>query len=444
MKYLILSIVGCGFYMVPRLAKATDTEKVYFWCRDNAKMEKLGKGMENLPGWEKFEKVKDFGKVLKRESKDNLIIIMDDTGMGFTADVLRSEGWKVVSGGELAEKMEGDRWWSIQMMKKVMKVPETVYYDTFEEGFSFLKSREKSERWCFKPQDPEVPKDKTYVGKNIQDVIEAMQNFKSSWEWGDGFVLQSFVDGYEGDMSAYFVNGEYLPNSLNWYFENKAFETGDKGPATGGEIAVSFFRPMDGKAKEIFDKLKPLLTKYNYNGQLAINCMFSKEDHEPYFLELTPRFGYPSLEIEITLEEDSGHTFAELIKMLAGVTKSQSMFPTNKIGTIVTVSTPPYPIDQAAEMLVGKMPISWDKKWDNYMFPWFMMYDEKKRGHALCGYSGHALSVTCAAENLDGAVQMTYETYIPTIKLQNIQYRIDLGKNAKERIKILKDWKVIL
>jgi phosphoribosylamine-glycine ligase len=172
--------------------------------------------------------------------------------------------------------------------------------------------------------------------------------------------------------------------------------------------------------------------------------MFSKEDHEPYFLELTPRCGYPSLEIEITLLEDSGHTFTDLVKMLAGVTSLRSIFPIDKIGTVLTVSTPPYPIDEGAEKLVSGMPISWDKKWDTYMFPWYMMYDEKKKTETLCGYSGHALSVTCADSTLDGAVAMTYDTYVPTIKLQNMQYRIDLGKSAKERIKILKDWKVII
>lgn len=429
--------------MPPRLAKATDTEKVYFWCRDNAKMEKMGKGMENLPGWEKFERVKDYAQVLKNVPKEELIIIFDDTGMGFLADHLRKDGYKVVAGGELAEKMEGDRWWCIQMMQKIMNVSETYYYGTFEEGLAFLKTREKSEKWCFKPQDPDVPKDKTHVGRDIADLTDAMNNFKENWEWDEGFVLQAFVDGYEGDMSAYFVNGEYLPNSLNWYFENKAFEVGDKGPATGGEIAVSFFRPMQGKALEIFEKLKPMLTKFNYNGQLAINCIFSKEDHEPYFLELTPRFGYPSLEIEITLEEDSGHTFAELIKMLAGVTKPQSMFPTNKIGTVLTASTPPYPIDQAAETLVAGMPISWDKKWDSYIFPWYLMFDEKKKGYALSGYSGHALSVTCVGETLSSAIEMTYNDYMPSVKLQNLQYRTDLGESAKQRIKILKEWGII-
>lgn len=440
MKYLVMSIVGCGFYMVPRLSKATDTEVVYYWCRDNAKMEKVGKGIEKLPGWEKFKKVKDFGEILQNNKKDDLIIIFDDTGMGATADYLRKDGWKVVSGGELAEKMEGDRWWSIQMMKKVMKVPDTIYYDTFEEGISFLKTRQKDERFVFKPQDPDVPKDKTHVGKNVSDLIDAMNNFKDSWDWNDGFVLQSFIEGIEGDMSAYFVNGEFIPNSMNWYFENKPSMNDDKGAATGGEIAASFFRPLTGKAKEIFDKLKPMLTKYNYNGQLAINCMFSKEDHEPYFLELTPRFGYPSLEIEITLEEDSGHTFAELIKMLAGVSKPHSIFPTNKMGVVVTASTPPYPIDHNPEVLVSGMPVSWDKKWDSYMFPWYLMADAKGKGYALSGYSGHALSVTCVGENLSSAIEMVYSEYMPTIKLQNLQYRTDLGKSAKERIKVLNEW----
>lgn len=444
MNYLIVSIVGCGFYMIPRLAKASDTETVYFWCKDGAKMETLGKGMEQLPGWEKFVKVGDFGEVLQNNKKDDLIIIFDDTGMGQTADYLRKEGWMVVSGGTLAERMEGDRWWSIQMMKKIMKVPDTVYYNTFEEGIAFLKSQPKEARFVFKPQDPNTPKDKTHVGKNIADLIDAMNNFKANWEWNDGFVLQAFIEGIEGDMSIYFVNGEYLPNSLSWYFENKAFETGDKGAATGGEIAVSFFRPLAGKAKEIFDKLKPILTKFNYNGQVAINCMFSKEDHEPYFLELTPRFGYPSLEIEITLEEDAGHGFVDLIKILAGVNKPQSIFPTNKMGVICTASTPPYPIDYGADHLVSGMPVSWSSKYDIYFFPWYMMADKKGKGYALCGYSGHALSVTCADASLAGAIDMLYNQYIPSIKLQNLQYRTDLGEDAKKRITQLKDWGVIV
>jgi phosphoribosylamine-glycine ligase len=122
----------------------------------------------------------------------------------------------------------------------------------------------------------------------------------------------------------------------------------------------------------------------------------------------------------------------------------KSIFPINKIGTILTASTPPYPIDESAEKLVMNMPISWDKKNDPYMFPWYMMYDEKKKGYALAGYSGHALSVTSVDSTLDGAVAKTYDTYMPSIKLQNLQYRTDLGKSAKERIKILKEWGIIV
>ncbi len=71
----------------------------------------------------------------------------------------------------------------------------------------------------------------------------------------------------------------------------------------------------------------------------------------------------------------------------------------------------------------------------------FIMAEKSKM--VLSGNSGEVLYVTCEDSTLDGAVSMLYDTYMPTLKLKNKMFRSDLGKSARERIKKLKEWKLI-
>lgn len=440
MKYLCWSRVGCFYPFIPRLQKATDTEKVY-WFDQDMRQAKLGKGMENLPGWEKYEAITDPFKILNHVDKKDIIVIFDDNGFGGMADNLRKQGFAVVGGGELADKLEADRWWGLQVAKKIMDIPETYYFGTFDEGINFLKTREKSERWVFKPQDNDVPKDRTYVGKDIFDLVETMKHYKDDWEWKEGYVLQIFIDGVLTSFNGYFDGKGWLKDCFAWYLENKPFMTGDNGPATGGEIATQIWRKNEGDMFEILNKLVPMLQKANYHGQMDINAIFSKENHKPYFLEWTPRFGYPGLDLETTALEDNGKTLADLIKQLAFGAK-EDLFPTDKVAVTMNVSVPPYPADENADKLVSGLPVKWDKKWDKYFFEWSTMYD-KKRGRVLSGISGHTLTITCMDSTLDGAVAMVYDTYLPTLELKDKQYRTDLGEDAKKRLKTLREWGVL-
>jgi phosphoribosylamine--glycine ligase len=440
MNYLIFSRVGCGYIMIPRLQKASDTEKVYYFNQDMSQT-KQGKGMENYPGWEKLERTTDPFKIINSTPKDNLIIIFDDNGFGSCADYLRKDGYNVVGGSALADRLENDRWWALQVARKIMNIPESEYYNSFDEGITALKAKEKTERWVFKPQDNDAPKDKTYVGKDIFDLIEAMRRFKEEWEWKDGFVLQKFVDGAMSSFNAYFDGKDWLKDSFGWYLENKPFMTGDNGPATGGEIAVQIWRKNEGPIFDILNKLKPMLQKDNYHGQMDINAIFSKEDHKPYFLEFTSRFGYPGVDLETTALEENGYTLADLIKQLAFGGKN-ALFPTNKVATVLTVSVPPYPLDEGAKTLTSGLPVKWAEKYDRYFFPWNTMFD-KKKGQVLCGTTGHTLSITCIDDTLDGAKAMTYDTYLPTVELKDKQYRTDMTDDAKRRLKDLKDWGIL-
>lgn len=431
MNYIIISLEGHGFFLVPRLNSVSEVEKIYFYASD---MKELGKGLNETPQYSKLEVIQDYGYALNRCKKDTTVIVIDDVGMGETGEQLRGQGWKVIGGGVMADKLEEDRTLATNLMKKVMDVPETYTFDTFEAGIVFAKSQDAKERFVFKPNDADAPKECTYVSKDVPDLIEHMKEFKQDWQWKTEFQLQKVVDGTEVDFNGYFNGKDYLGMMI--YFENKPIMNDDIGPSGGGAIAVQIGRPLKGVFADILSKIKPIFIKDGYRGCIAINCIVDK-DGKPHFIEFTNRFGYPSLPMDITLLEENGKTVHDLFKALVNG-ENPKLFAENKPAVVVSVGTPPYPSKEGAEKLKGTK-ILWSKEWDTYFFPNYIMYD-KKKSTVLAGIASECLQVTCCDDTIDGAVAMLYDTYMKTLRLKGAMYRTDCGKDAKKRLAVIKDY----
>ena len=222
------------------------------------------------------------------------------------------------------------------------------------------------------------------------------------------------------------------------YFENKPIMNDDIGPASGGSIAVQFTHPMEGVFMDILNKLRPVFQKDGYVGCVAINSIVCDTCQKPHFIEFTNRFGYPSLQLDISLIEDKGKTLNDLFKgLLSGDTLNP--FAQNRVAAEVSVSVSPYP-SKDASMNTG-LKIGWDRKYDQFFFPAYIMAE--KNYMVLSGTSNECLSVTAVGDNLDGTVSELYDTYMKTLKLKNSMYRSDCGISAKKRIKALHDMKLL-
>ncbi len=438
MKYLIISPLALSLFIVPRLNEISEVEKIYF-CYPKLDDKSLGKDLNTISDYSKLEMITDYNYALNQSTKEELIIFIDDVSMGETGTQLTKQGYKVIGGRQITDKIEVDRQFATDLMSRIMKVPESASFTSWDRAIEFVKNNEPEDRLVFKPNDADVPKEYTYVSKDIEDMVSAMKQFKEEWKWKEDFQIQRFVKGIEVDFSAYFNGKDFLPDSMMIYFENKPFMNEDIGPATGGSIAVEFAKSIEGEFGDILNKLKPLLAKAGYKGQLAVNCIVSEEDHKPYFLEFCGRVGYPSFPIDILLVEAKGHTLHELFKALANE-ETPSLFAKDRMSAIVAVSVPPFPSKSGAEVLKGQ-PMDWDRKYNDYFFPSFIM--AKDRQIVLSGTSGECMYVTCEDRTLDGAVSMLYDTYMPTLKLKNKMYRTDLGVSAKKRIKTLHEWGLI-
>lgn len=438
--YLIYSKTGISLFLVPHLVQSKDVGTVFFVCPDTAQKD-LGQDMDMFRGWGKMRREQDLWKVINEHEKDSLIIVIDDVGVGSLADHLRSMGYKVIGGSQLMDRFENERDFGTKLMGKIMHVPPTKAFKNFQEGVVFLKSQEKDARFVFKPDDCDVPKEYTYVAKDVADMVEMIGELKGKWKWEESFQLQTFIQGTETDVSRWFDGENYLPNTTTYYFENKKVLTGDLGVAGGGEVAVQFVRDDEGEYDEIFKKLLPFMRKTGYIGQISINTMVSEEDKHPYFLEVTARFGYPSFPMDITMLEEKGHTMHDFFLNLLEK-KKKEMYPKNVIATVLVVTSPPYPHGEIDGKAKG-LPITWEKDWDRYVYPYGIKYDKDSGKTVFSDGTGMGLNVTCVDKTLKGAVSMTYETYVPSIHVKNMQYRIDLGDSAEKRIKELKSMGIL-
>ena len=401
-----------------------------------------GKGLEMLPDWSKLEVVTEYTKALNECSKNDLVVVIDDVGAGQTGKYLRDLGYKVIGGTPFTDRIEEDRQFATDLMSRIMDVPPSTSFESWNEAFGFLKAQDKEAKFVFKPNDAEANKEYTYVSKDIADLVEHMQEFRAEWKFKESFQIQEVIPGVEVDFSGYFNGTDFIENSMLIYFENKAFMDKNVGPATGGSIAVEFSHKPEGLFWDILNKLKPALQKVGYRGQLAINSIVSEKDHKPYFLEFCGRFGYPSLPIDVSLVEDNDKSFHDLLMAMANGEQNPNLFAKGKMAVTVSVFVPPAPTAETYMMESTQgQPISWAKKYDTYFFPYYVMAEKDKM--VLCGTNTWALNVTCVDATLDGAVAMLYDDYLTTLKLKNMMYRSDLGVDAKKRIKQLREWQLI-
>lgn len=440
MKYLIISPNGLSAFMIPHLGQSKEVEKIYFCCPDKQQPNLL-KDMNSFKGWGKLELCTDPFLILNQNGSENLTVLIDDVGIGPLADHLRGLGFRVIGGSELTDRIENDRQFGTDLMNRIMDVPKSTPFTSFEQGMSWLKGQDPETRYVFKPDNADCPKEYTYVADDISDLISTMKDFKSKWKWETKFQLQEFIKGVECDVAMWFNGDDFVKDQI-YYFENKKVLTGDLGVAGGGEVAAEFATDPNGLYKTIFDKLKPVLKKSGYVGQIAINTMISEDNKRPYFLEITARFGYPSLPLDITLMEDANQNLHNFFQGLLSK-KIKSVYARNRMAVVLVVSTPPYPHGDFDGIARG-LPVSWESEWDRYIFPYGIMYDKDSRQIVLSDGRGYVFNVACSDTTIDGAKAMLYDTYISAIKMRHKQYRTDLAVNAKERIKKVKEWGLVV
>jgi len=379
--------------------------------------------LEKVDDWRKY---KDWADV----------IVFDDVGVGKEADQLRMEGKLVVGGSEYTDKLEEDREFGQNQMKKFgMSVLPHWDFDDFNKAIEFIKNRPG--RYVFKPSGniPSDAKGILFLGKeeNGKDLIEILEQNKKTWaEKIKKFQLQKRAIGVEVAVGTFF-NGEDFIYPININFEHKRLFPGDIGPYTG-EMGTLLYHSNNSK---IFDqtllKMKDEFKKSGYVGYLDINCIVNSKGIHP--LEFTSRFGYPTISIQM---EGITDKWGDFLYSLAN--KEKVELKTKKgfqIGVVVVV--PPFPYDDKQESAIYKdLSISFKKNNHDGVH----LGDVKRDINGIwsvAGDSGYVLIVTGSGDTVERARKHAYSR-LNNILLQNMYYRTDIGIKWLRESDLLLTW----
>jgi phosphoribosylamine---glycine ligase len=363
------------------------------------------------------------------------VIVFDDIGFGSVIEKLRREGKAVVGGSLLADKLELDRDWAQEELKNcgVNTLP-CWDFSSFDEALKFVK--QNTGRYVVKPngkaQDEKVL---SFVGQEEDglDVINMLERYKQGWGTKiKSFQLQKFVSGVEVAIGAFFNGTEfYLPVCIN--FEHKRMFNDEIGPTTGEMGTSMLWTGSNRFYQETLKKFEKRLSEIGFIGYFDINCIVNSRGIYP--LEITPRFGYPTINIQM---EGVTSKWGDLLFAMAN--KQTFQLRTQKgyqIGVVIAV--PPYPYDDPdvfekfsddATIIFKKQPLTGIHHCD------VRLVDNDWR---IAGSSGYVLVVTGSGPTMVDAQKEAYGR-IKNIILPNMFYRTDIGSRWARDGDLLQTW----
>ncbi len=419
-KFLFVSDIG----LIGDLAYAIKNEgnDVRYYIRSKTEKDISDGFVEKTDDWEPLKGWAD-------------VIVFDDIGFGAAAERLRKEGRAVVGGTATSDRLELDRDFGQEQLRKagIQTVPSWEF-NTFDDAVKFVK--DNPGRYVVKPSGKaQEEKVLSFIGQEEDglDILAILERYKYTWSSKvKSFQIQRFVSGVEVAVGAFFNGQDYiLPACIN--FEHKKMFDGEIGPSTGEMGTLMFWSERSRLYEETLAKFKPILTEIGYVGYFDINCIVNSRGIYP--LEITPRFGYPTINIQM---EGITSRWGDFLYALAN--KQQFNLRTQRgfqIGVVVAV--PPYPFsDPAAYRRYSEDAVIIFKKATTSG----VHHGDAKLVNGdwrLAGSSGYALIVTGSGSTVEEARRETYSR-VRNVIIPNMFYRTDIGERWYKDGDLLLTW----
>jgi phosphoribosylamine---glycine ligase len=363
------------------------------------------------------------------------LIIVDDVAFGSIADRMRKEGKPVVGGSSYTDRLELDRDFGAQEMKAAgLTIPDSWEFDSFEEAIKFVTKNPA--RYVVKPSG-KAQNDKvlSFVGREEdgKDVVAILERYKKGWSGKvKKLQIQKFISGIEVAVGGYFNGQEFvMPICIN--FEHKKLFAGEIGPSTG-EMGTSMFWTGSNKLyRETIEKMAPRLKEAGYVGYFDINCIATARAVYP--LEITPRFGYPTVSIQMEgLQSPWGEFLYAIANKKPYNLKTQKGF---QVGVVIAL--PPWPfadLDTFRKFSEDAVVIFTKPGMDGVHMGDVKLEDGDWK---ITGHDGYALVITGSGPTMEEAHREAYSR-VKTIIIPNMFYRTDIGFRWRHEGDLLHTW----
>ena len=370
-----------------------------------------------------INRTEDWQRELDWIRQENGIIIFEAADQGELQDTLRRDGFRVIGGSAVGDRMENDRDFGQSCMRQAgMQTAASKDFTDFGDAIEFIQRRPR--RYVFKLSGTGYASSCNVVGEmeDGSDIAALLRRHQLSWtyEGTPHFILMDHLSGVEVGVGGYF-NGEAFLDAVVIDWEHKKFFTGDLGELTGEMGTVLSYR----NGKPLFDatlaKITEQLSASRYVGYININTIVNAEGIWP--LEFTCRFGYPGAAICSTLHLEGWDVLFRRM-----VTRESLAFQTRPgfaAGVVLTV--PPFPESDYSDASKG-LPLLFRESLtaeDAHHFH-FSEIELLSGQLVTTGGTGSLMAVTGTGDNVEEACAAAYRRCRNTV-LPNLRYRTDIG-----------------
>ena len=351
------------------------------------------------------------------------LIIFDDVGFGALADRLRREGKPVVGSSAYTDRLELDRDFGAQEMRNAgLTIPDSWEFSSFEEALKFVEINPS--RYVVKPSG-KAQNDKvlSFVGQEEdgKDVMAILQRYQKGWgSKVRRLQVQKHLTGIEVAVGGFF-NGEDFAMPVCINFEHKRLFNGEIGPSTGEMGTAMFWTGPNRLYRETIEKMKPKLKEAGFVGYFDINCIATARAVYP--LEITPRFGYPTISIQM---EGVSNPWGEFFYAL-GTRKPYTLKTKKGFQVGVVVALPPWPFAdlETFRKFSEDAVVIFTKPGLEGIHPGDVKIEDND--WKITGRDGYALVVTGSGATMHEARREVYGR-VKTIIIPNMFYRTDIGE----------------
>jgi phosphoribosylamine---glycine ligase len=420
-KFLFISFNGLSVDTAWHIKKEGNEVKYFI---ENINEKDVGDGfIDKIDNWEKEVEWAD-------------VIVFDDVfGQGEKANNLRKKGKYVIGGTSYTDKLEDDRAFGQEELKKIgVSIPLHKAFSSFDSAIEYVK--ENPGKYYLKPSgDSQIIKDLLFIGEDDEglDVIQVLNDYKNAWESKIPKIqLQKRIAGVEVAIGGFF-NGKEFIYPININFEYKSWFPANLGPATADMGTSMFWSGSNKIFNQTLKKMEPIFAKEGYVGYIDLKCIVNS--HGIYPLDWTTRFGYPTISVQ---QESMITPFGEFLYNLA---KGENFTFKVKSGFHIGVRlvVPPFPFNDPETFNVkSKDSVITFKK-------------EKHEGvhiedvkiingeWVITGTTGVVLIVCGSGQTMKQAKQMAYNR-IKNINIPHMYYRDDIGESWFEDSDKLHAW----
>jgi phosphoribosylamine--glycine ligase len=345
-------------------------------------------------------------------------------------------GIPIYGGSEAGQKLEKDRPGAQELAKSFgLKVPRSHEAKTVEEVIEFL-SKEKGP-WVLKFVGGNCDSWDVLLGEyeDNSDLIRfARRTGKKSGKKWDAIEVDEFIPGLEVGCAAYF-DGEKFAPGIEINFQNKRIAAGEGGHGVGyltGEMGttIRYVTESNKFFKKVLAPLAKHLKKIGYRGEIDVGTIIA-ENGDIYFVEFTPRTGYPDCVIRLPLQVTP---LSELFLAVASGNVTENEVRGGWSVGVVMV-TPGFPVTKWADDASMALPVErYEENKDNCF-----LFGVKKGedGIEVCSASdGYPLVVADRGPTLESAIRRVYwrlnRSNPDHVSVPQGQYRDDIGRRVVE------------